>query len=92
MRAALRQAPNAIVVGELKDRETAELALQAAETGHLVLSTLTTMTPEKAVERILGSFSVAEQSSIKERLARTLRVIVGQRLGSAARRRKAGGL
>jgi twitching motility protein PilT len=79
MRAALRQAPNAIVVGELKDRETIELALQAAETG-LVLSTLTTMTPEKAVERMLGSFSVAEQSSVKERLARTLRVIVGQRL------------
>ena len=80
MRAALRQAPNAIVVGELKDRETIELALQAAETGHLVLSTLTTMTPEKAVERMLGSFSVAEQSGVKERLARTLRVIVGQRL------------
>jgi twitching motility protein PilT len=80
MRAALRQAPNAIVVGELKDRETVELALQAAETGHLVLSTLTTMTPEKAVERIVGSFSVSEQSSVKERLARTLRLIVGQRL------------
>ena len=80
MRAALRQAPNAIVVGELKDRETMELAVEAAETGHLVLSTLTTMTPEKAVERILGSFSVAEQSTVKDRLARMLRVIVGQRL------------
>lgn len=80
MRAALRQAPTAIVVGELKDRETMELALEAAETGHLVLSTVTTMTPEKTVERILGSFSVAEQSTVKERLARMLRVIVSQRL------------
>jgi len=80
MRAAMRQAPNAIVVGELKDRETMELALEAAETGHLVLSTLSTMTPEKAVERILGSFPTAEQSTVKERLARMLRVIASQRL------------
>jgi twitching motility protein PilT len=80
IRAALRQAPNAIVVGELKDRETMELALEAAETGHLVLSTLSTMTPGKAVERFLGSFSAAEQSAVKERLARMLRVIVSQRL------------
>ena len=80
MRAALRQAPNAIVVGELKDWETMELALEAAETGHLVLSTMTTMTPEKAVERILGSFPAAEQSTVKERLGRMLRAIVSQRL------------
>ena len=57
-----------------------ELALEAAETGHLVLSTLTTMTPDKAVERILGSFSTADQATVKERLARMLRVIVSQRL------------
>jgi twitching motility protein PilT len=80
MRAALRQAPNVIVVGELKDRETMELALEAAETGHLVLSTLSTMTPEKAVERFIGAFSVAEQQNSRDRLARMLRFIVCQRL------------
>ena len=80
MRAALRQAPNVIAVGELKDRETIELALEAAETGHLILSTLTTMTPSKAVERILAGFSAIEQDSTKERLARMLRLIVCQRL------------
>ena len=80
MRAALRQAPNVIAVGELKDRETIELALEAAETGHLILSTLTTMTPFKAVERILAAFSTTEQDSTKERLARMLRLIVCQRL------------
>jgi len=80
MRAALRQAPNVIVVGELKERETMELALEAAETGHLVLSTLTTMTPEKAVERILSAFAIAEQQTVRDRLARMLRCIVCQRL------------
>lgn len=80
MRAALRQAPNVIAVGELKDRETIELALEAAETGHLILSTLSTITPAKAVERILAVFSAAEQESAKERLARMLRLIVCQRL------------
>src|SRR5437667_8108643 len=80
MRAALRQAPNVIVVGELKERETMELALEAAETGHLVLSTLTTMTPEKAVERIVSAFSIAEQQTVRDRLARMLRCIVCQRL------------
>jgi twitching motility protein PilT len=80
MRAALRQAPNVIVVGELKERETMELALEAAETGHLVLSTLTTMTPEKAVERFVSAFSIAEQQTARDRLARMLRSIVCQRL------------
>ena len=80
MRAALRQAPNVIAVGELKDRETIELALEAAETGHLILSTLTTMTGLKAVERILSNFSIAEQENAKDRLARMLRLIVCQRL------------
>ena len=80
MRAALRQAPNVIAVGELKDREAIELALEAAETGHLILSTLTTMTGPKAVERILSTFSIAEQENAKDRLARMLRLIVCQRL------------
>lgn len=80
MRAALRQAPNVIVVGELKDRGTIELALEAAETGHLILSTLTTMTPVKAVERILATFTASEQESTKERLARMLRLVICQRL------------
>ena len=80
MRAALRQAPNVVVVGELKDRETIDLALEAAETGHLVLSTLTMMTPAKAVERVLAAFPVTELGSAKERLARLLRLVICQRL------------
>jgi twitching motility protein PilT len=84
MRAALRQAPNVIAVGELKDRETIELALDAAENGHLILSTVTTRTAPKGIERILGAFTPAEQENAKERLARMLRLIVCQRLVSAA--------
>ena len=80
MRAALRQAPNVIVVGELKERETMELALEAAETGHLVLSTLNTMTPSQSVERLVSAFSAAEQQTVRDRLARMLRWIVCQRL------------
>ena len=80
VRAALRQAPNIIVIGELKDRETTELALEAAETGHLVLSTLNTLNAPKAVERLLGSFANGEQANIRERLVRMLRCIVCQRL------------
>jgi twitching motility protein PilT len=87
LRAALRQAPNVIVVGELKDRETMELALEVAETGHLVLSTLNTLTAKKAVERIIGAFSPGEQPAVRERLARTLRYVVCQRL--LARRQNA---
>jgi twitching motility protein PilT len=80
MRAALRQAPNVIVVGELKERETMELALDAAETGHLVLATLNTLNARKAVERFLGAFAVSEQPAIRERLSRMLRMVVAQRL------------
>jgi twitching motility protein PilT len=80
MRAALRQAPNVIVVGELKDRETMELALEAAETGHLVLSTLTTREPEKALERLVGTVPTTEQQAVRDRLGRMLRLIVCQRL------------
>jgi len=80
LRAALRQAPNMIVIGELKDRETTELSLEAAETGHLVLSTLNTLNAQKAVERLLGSFANGEQASVRERLGRILRCVVCQRL------------
>ncbi len=80
LRAALRQAPNVIVVGELKDRETMELALEAAETGHLVLSTLNTLDAQQTVGRFVGAFSAAEQPATRERLARMLRYVISQRL------------
>jgi len=80
MRAALRQAPNVIAVGELKDRETMELALEAAETGHLVFSTLNTVNAQQTVERFVGAFAPAEQAPVRDRLARMLRYVVSQRL------------
>jgi twitching motility protein PilT len=80
LRAALRQAPKVILVGEMRDRETMEMVLEAAETGHLVLSSLNTLDAAKTVERIVGAFSVAEQSSIRGRLAKTLRYVISQRL------------
>lgn len=80
MRAALRQAPNVIVVGELKDRESMELALDAAESGHLVLSTLNTLNAAKTIERFVGVFSSAEQAAVRERLSRMLRYVIRQRL------------
>jgi twitching motility protein PilT len=80
LRAALRQAPSVILLGEMRDRETMELVLEAAETGHLVLSSLNTMNTVQTVERIVNAFSVPEQAGIRERLARTLRWIVSQRL------------
>ena len=80
MRAALRQVPNVIAVGELKDRETMELALDAAETGHLVLSTMNTLNAHKTVERFVGAFSGAEQAAVRERLGLMLRCVVSQRL------------
>jgi twitching motility protein PilT len=80
LRAALRQAPKAILVGEMRDKETVEIALEAAETGHLVLSTLHTIDAAKTVERIVGVFSLAEQKIIHGRLAKSFRYIVSQRL------------
>jgi len=80
LRAALRQAPKIILVGEMRDRETAELALKASETGHLVLSTLHTVTAGQAVHRIVGMFDQEEEKQIRQRLADTARWIVGQRL------------
>src|SRR5204863_6100124 len=80
LRAALRQAPKIILVGEIRDRETAELALKASETGHLVLSTLHTVNAGQAVGRIVGMFDQEEEKQIRQRLAETVRWIVGQRL------------
>jgi twitching motility protein PilT len=80
MRAALRQSPNVIAVGELKDRETMDLALEAAETGHLVLSTLNTLKAHQTVERFVAAFPATEQASTRERLARMLRFMISQRL------------
>jgi twitching motility protein PilT len=80
LRAALRQAPKVILVGEMRDQETVEIALEAAETGHLVLSTLHTIDASKTVERIVGIFPAAEQHTIRNRLAKSFRFIVSQRL------------
>ena len=80
LRAALRQAPKIILVGEMRDHETAELALKASETGHLVLSTLHTVNAGQAVNRIVGMFDKDEEKLIRQRLADTMRWIVGQRL------------
>ena len=80
LRAALRQSPKVILVGEMRDKETMEIALEAAETGHLVLSTLHTIDASKTVERIAGVFPLAEQPIIRSRLAKSFRYIVSQRL------------
>ena len=80
LRAALRQAPKVILVGEMRDRETMEVALEAAETGHLVLSTLHTIDAAKTVERIIGVFPKNEEQIIRTRLAQSFRFIVSQRL------------
>ena len=80
LRAALRQAPKVILVGEMRDRETVEIALSAAETGHLVLSTLHTVDAGQTISRILGMFDKDEEKLVRIRLADTLRWIVSQRL------------
>src|ERR671913_584956 len=80
LRAALRQAPKVILVGEMRDRETIEVALEAAETGHLVLSTLHTIDAAKTVDRIIGVFPKNEEQSIRTRLSQVFRFIVSQRL------------
>jgi len=80
LRAALRQAPKVILVGEMRDRETVEIGLSAAETGHLVLSTLHTVNAGQTINRILGMFSTEEETQIRNRLADTVRWIVCQRL------------
>jgi twitching motility protein PilT len=80
LRSAMRQAPKVILVGEMRDRETIESVLEAAETGHLVLSSMNTMDAPKTVERIVSSFSPEEQKNTRERLARSFRYIICQRL------------
>jgi twitching motility protein PilT len=80
LRAALRQAPKVILVGEIRDRETVEIALTAAETGHLVLATLHTIDSGQTINRILGMFEAEEQQQVRFRLADTLRWVISQRL------------
>ena len=80
LRAALRQAPKVILVGEMRDRETIEIALTAAETGHLVFSTLHTIDASKTVERIVGTFEAGDQQTIRTRLAASFRYFISQRL------------
>lgn len=80
LRAALRQAPKVILVGEMRDRETVEIALEAAETGHLVLSTLHTIDASKTVERITGIFPLEDQGLVRMRFSKAFRYIVSQRL------------
>jgi twitching motility protein PilT len=80
LRAALRQAPKVILVGEMRDKETIEIALEASETGHLVLSTLHTIDASKTIERIIGAFPQSEQNTIRNRVAKSFRFIVSQRL------------
>jgi twitching motility protein PilT len=82
LRSAMRQAPKVILVGEMRDRETIEIVLEAAETGHLVFSSLNTMDASKTVERIVTSFSPAEQQSVRERFSKSFRYIICQRLMS----------
>jgi twitching motility protein PilT len=80
MRAALRQAPKVIMVGEIRDRETMEIALTAGETGHVVYSTMHTISAGQTINRILGIFDKDEEQQVRERLAGSLRYIVSQRL------------
>ncbi len=80
LRGALRQAPKVILVGEMRDKETIEIAMEAAETGHLVFSTLHTIDASKTVERICGVFPLNEQATIRNRFSKSFRFIVSQRL------------
>ncbi len=80
LRAALRQAPKVILVGEIRDRETMEIALTAAETGHIVYSTLHTISAAQSINRVIGMFTNEEEVQIRQRLADTLRYVVSQRL------------
>jgi len=82
LRSAMRQAPKVILVGEMRDRETIEIVLEAAETGHLVFSSLNTMDAAKTVERVVSSFSPSEQQLARERFAKSFRYIICQRLMS----------
>src|SRR6056297_1572850 len=83
LRAALRQAPKVILVGEIRDRETIAIALEAAETGHLVLGTLHTSDASQTIHRIIGMFELSEEHLIRARLAESLKYVVSQRLMSS---------
>ncbi len=91
LRAALRQAPRVIMVGEIRDRETMEILLEAAENGHLILSSMNTVDASKTVERIIGGFPAGEHQAVRDRLAKTFRYIIAQRLvpGADGERRMA---
>src|SRR3954449_1683251 len=80
LRAALRQAPKIILVGEIRDRETLEIAMTASETGHIVFSTLHTVNAGQTINRILGMYTREEEAQVRQRLAETLRYVVSQRL------------
>lgn len=80
LRAALRQAPKVIFVGEIRDRDTMEIALTAAETGHVVYSTLHTISAAQTINRVLGMFTQEEEKQVRDRLAETLRYVISQRL------------
>ena len=86
LRSAMRQAPKVILVGDMRDRETIEIVLEAAETGHLVFSSLNTMDASKTVERVVSAFSSTEQQSVRERFAKAFRYIICQRLMSKSDR------
>ncbi len=91
LRAALRQAPKVILVGEMRDLETIETAFEAAETGHLVLSTLHTIDCAKTVDRVIGVFPAEQQQQVRMRFAQTFKYVVSQRLVPRAGRRPGGG-
>ncbi len=80
MRAAMRQSPKVIFIGEIRDRETMEIVLNAGETGHLIFSTLHTTSAAKSVNRVLGLFSGDEETQVRERFAASMRYIISQRL------------
>src|SRR5258708_1697390 len=80
LRAALRQAPKVILIGEMRDVETIEIAMEAAETGHLVLSTLHTIDAAKTVDRIIGVFPKDQEPQVRTRLAQSFRYVISQRL------------
>lgn len=88
MKAALREDPDVILVGEMRDPETVALALKAAETGHLVFSTLHTNSAAKTIDRIINTFPAEEQNQIRTLLAETLKVVISQKLVPAADRKR----
>jgi twitching motility protein PilT len=88
MKAALREDPDVILVGEMRDPETVALALKAAETGHLVFSTLHTNSASKTIDRIINTFPAEEQPQIRTVLSETLKVVIAQKLIPSADRKR----